>query len=334
MTSTALECGAANAVRVCMGVGAGDRVVVVTDRQRENIGRALAEEAGVISGRVGLLMLEDYLQRPADRYPEEMRREISELAPTVSFFAAAALPGELAFRQPYMDHVIYGHGTRHAHMVGIDDRLMAEGMQADYREVARITGLVTEAVRGARTIEVESPSGTHMIARFDPSVRRWNPCPGLYHQQRTWGNLPEGETFTSPMSVDGVVGAEVLGDHFSAKYGVLAAPAMFHLEKGRVRKVEALEDGLAEELREYLGRHENGDRVGEYAIGTNIALKGLSGNLLQDEKLPGVHVAFGYPYPRETGADWTCPSHVDVVATRSTVTVDGQALMREGSFLL
>ena len=192
MTSTALERGAANAVRVCMGVGAGDRVVVVTDRQRENIGRALAEEAGVISGRVGLLMLEDYLQRPADRYPEEMRREISELAPTVSFFAAAALPGELAFRQPYMDHVIYGLGTRHAHMVGIDDRLMAEGMQADYREVARITGLVTEAVRGARTIEVESPSGTHMIARFDPSVRRWNPCPGLYHQQRTWATSPRG----------------------------------------------------------------------------------------------------------------------------------------------
>ena len=37
---------------------------------------------------------------------------------------------------------------------------------------------------------------------------------------------------------------------------------------------------------------------------------------------------------RETGAGWTCPTHVDVVATRSTVIVDGQPLMREGSFLL
>jgi leucyl aminopeptidase (aminopeptidase T) len=281
-----------------------------------------------------MLVLDDFTQRPAEGYPSAMQREIDELKPTVSFFAATALPGELAFRRPYMDHVIYQLKTRHAHMVGVDERLMAEGMQADYREIARITAAVTDAVRGARRIDVTSPSGTDLSAEFNPSVRRWYPCPGLYHEQGMWGNLPEGETFTSPMTVDGIVGAEVLGDHFSARYGVLPAPAMFHIEAGRVRKVETQSGTLTAELDEYLTRDPEGNRVGEYAIGTNIALTGLCGNLLQDEKLPGVHIAFGYPYPTETGADWTASTHLDVVASRSTISVDGQLLMREGHFLL
>jgi aminopeptidase len=330
----AIRRGAANAVQVCMAVEGSDRVVVVTDRAREAIGRALAEEAGTAARAVKVLVFEDFTERPAVGYPSAMQSEIADFKPTVSFFAATALPGELAFRQPYMDHVIYQLQTRHAHMVGIDERLMAEGMQADYREIARITALVTDAVRGARRIDVTSPSGTDLTAEFDPSIRRWNPLPGLYHEQGTWGNLPEGETFTSPMSVDGIIGAEVLGDHFSARYGVLASPAMFHIEEGRVRKVQTQSDTLTAELNEYLARDPEGNRVGEYAIGTNIALTALCGNLLQDEKLPGVHIAFGYPYPKETGADWTATTHIDVVASRSTISVDGQLLMREGRFLI
>ena len=325
--------GAANAVHVCMGVDAGDRVIVVTDRARRSIGNALMDEAGTVAD-VKMLVLEDFTDRPARGYLSAMRDQISEFEPSVSFFAATALAGELAFRQPYMDHVIYELKTRHGHMVGIDEQLMAEGMQADYREIARITAAVTDAVWGARRIDVTSPSGTDLTAEFNPSLRRWCPCPGLYHRQGMWGNLPEGETFTSPMNVDGIVGAEVLGDHFSARYGVLPSPAMFHIEGARVRKIETQSITLTGELNEYLARDPEGNRVGEYAIGTNIALTGLSGNLLQDEKLPGMHVAFGYPYPKETGADWTATTHIDIVASRSTISVDGQLLMRDGQFLI
>ncbi|HLI55765.1 MAG TPA: aminopeptidase [Actinomycetota bacterium] len=334
MSDDLLRRGAANAVNVCMAVGPADRVVVVTDIARRVIGEALAAEATAAGASIRTLLLEDFTARPATGYPEPMQRQVAELNPTVSFFAATALPGELAFRRPYMDQVIYQLKARHGHMVGIDERLMREGMQADYREIARITNAVTDAVRDARHIEVTSPSGTHLVAGFNPSLRRWYPCHGLYHEPGTWGNLPEGETFTSPMAVDGVMGAEVLGDHFSAKYGVLPAPALFHIEGGRVRKVDAPLPELAAELEEYLNRDPEGRRVGEYAIGTNIALTGLSGNLLQDEKLPGVHIAFGYPYPNETGADWTATTHLDIVATRSTITVDGQVLMRDGAFAL
>ncbi len=77
----------------------------------------------------------------------------------------------------------------------------------------------------------------------------------------------------------------------------------------------------------------NGRRAGEFAIGTNVSLSALSGNLLQDEKIPGLHIAFGDPYPAETGADWTSKVHVDAIATGCTIMVDGQALIRRGQFV-
>jgi aminopeptidase len=329
-----LRPGAANAVRVCMAVEPRDTVVILSDRDRADIGHALAAECELVGAPARLLMMEDYVGRPAKLFPDELSELFREIAPTVSFYAATAQKGELAFRIPYMKQVIYDMKVRHGHMVGIDERLMAEGMAADYQEIARLTQQVNEIVKDARMVEVKAPSGTDMRATLDPSRLRWHPCPGLYHEPGTWGNLPEGETFTCPASIDGVIGAEVLGDHFSEKYGVLARPARFEVEKGRVRKLDAQDDDLQRELEEYLAQHENSNRAGEFAIGTNVALKALSGNLLQDEKLPGVHVAFGNPYAEETGADWECPSHMDIVATRSTIRVDGQYLMKDGQFVI
>jgi aminopeptidase len=78
----------------------------------------------------------------------------------------------------------------------------------------------------------------------------------------------------------------------------------------------------------------NGNRAGEFAIGTLTSLTKLSGNLLQDEKMPGLHVAFGNPYPEFTGADWDAQIHVDVIPTSCTIEVDGREIMRDGKFTI
>ena len=65
---------------------------------------------------------------------------------------------------------------------------------------------------------------------------------------------------------------------------------------------------------EHLDGARNGRRVGEFALGTNVGISEPTGNLLQDEKLPGLHVAFGDPYGHLTGAAWQSDVHVDVVS--------------------
>jgi aminopeptidase len=58
------------------------------------------------------------------------------------------------------------------------------------------------------------------------------------------------------------------------------------------------------------------------------------GNILQDEKIPGIHVAFGNPYAAHTGADWYSSTHIDVVGREFDIWIDGVQIMDHGAFLL
>ena len=84
----------------------------------------------------------------------------------------------------------------------------------------------------------------------------------------------------------------------------------------------------------YTHTDENSDRVGEFAIGTNIGLHGVIGNILQDEKIPGVHIAFGNPYGAHTGAEWDSSTHIDVVGTKFDIWADDRQIMRAGQFII
>ncbi len=327
----ALLPGARVAVQTCMGVRADDRVVIISDEPTLAIGQALAQEASDITPHTHLLRLERYGDRPITELPEALAADIRALSPTVTFYAASAQPGEISFRITLHRYLIDELNVRHGHMPGITPRLMREGMTADYRKIERVTLRVWERVRTARRVRVTTPAGTEFTAEFGPE-RRWVPCTGIYHRQGDWGNLPEGEIFTAPLTAEGTLVVDVLGDYFSERYGVLATPVRLHVQKGRVTDIACANPDIAIELSEYLRSAENGTRLGEFAIGTNIALRHLTGNLLQDEKIPGVHVAFGNPYPEETGADWASQVHVDVIPTRCTTEVDGEIIMRDGTF--
>jgi leucyl aminopeptidase (aminopeptidase T) len=195
-----------------------------------------------------------------------------------------------------------------------------------------LTNKVYELVRNAQTIHVTSAKGSDVTATFNPEWR-WVPCHGRYHEQGKWGNLPEGEVYTSPQNVNGVLVCDVLGDHFSEKYGVLAHPLTIKVQDGYVTEVSGEDADVVKDLRDYLFSVPNGNRAGEFAIGTLTSLKRLVGNLLQDEKLPGLHVAFGNPYPEFTGADWDATIHVDVIPTSCTIEIDGRVIMRDGQFI-
>ena len=91
---------------------------------------------------------------------------------------------------------------------------------------------------------------------------------------------------------------------------------------------------LENEFWEYTHTDENSDRVGEFAIGTNIGLTAVIGNILQDEKLPGIHMAFGNPYGAHTGAEWYSSTHIDVVGRNFDIWADDRQIMNHGSFLI
>jgi len=326
--------GARNAVRVCLGIGPQDRVVVIQDRARAEIAEAIVFEAQSTGASVVALVMEDWVQRPALEFPRQLAEAIVAFAPTASFFVGGGEPGELAFRQPMRHLLVDELRCRHGHMIGIDAELMQDGMAGDYEQIYTVTRRVFEIVRSAQRIEVGTKLGTDLVARFSGS-RRWVSCDGRYHEQGRWGNLPEGEVFTAPISLEGVLMGEELGDHFAARYGLFERPLRVEIHAGRVARVAMPgQPRIVAEIEAYLAQSPNSSRVGEFAIGTNVGLSRIVGNFLQDEKFPGVHVAFGDPYGAETGADWSAPSHVDALASHADVFVDGQQIMVAGTFLV
>ncbi len=331
-TPERLRQGARNAA-ACLDIRTGDRVFIITDAARADLAALVAHACEERGGATTMRELEQYGPRPLTTFPDALRADIVAANPTATYYISTAQPGELGLRQPLLPFLAQDLKVRHGHMIGITPDVMADAMCADYDRIYARTMQVYDIVKDARTIHVTSAKGSDVTATFRPDWR-WIPCHGRYDQQGMWGNLPEGETFTAPATLDGVIKADVLGDYFSAKYGVLREPVTFVVAGGVIQSIEASDAALAEELRRHFWDAHNGRRAGEYAIGTLEGLSGLSGNLLQDEKAPGLHVAFGNPYPQFTGADWDSPVHVDVVVSGCTIEVDGRTIMRDGRFVI
>jgi leucyl aminopeptidase (aminopeptidase T) len=325
--------GARVAVETCLGVSGADRVLIFTDAPTLVIGQALAEAAAASGAQVEVKTLESLGARPLLAVPDALWAFLDDYRPTATFYAASGQKGEIRFRIPLIETLREQYHVRHGHMIGVTPEIMASGMRADYHQVAQRTHEVYALVKDAREIRVTNPTGTDLIGRFDPALLRWVIWDGLYHQQGRWGNLPEGETFTTPVEVEGVITASVMGDFFSHKYGLLAEPLRLDIRDAHLVGCAHPNQALVDEFWSYLDGVENGRRIGEFAVGTNEHLDRLIGNLLQDEKYPGVHVAFGNPYAAYTGAQYDSPVHVDVVIERTSVWVDGQQIMDDGRFV-
>ncbi|HXK52848.1 aminopeptidase [Candidatus Nomurabacteria bacterium] len=332
-----LQRGSFTAINSCLRVKQEDRVLIVTDLETKEVGESLYSEAKKVCKNVKIVVIEDYTNRPAKSFPDKLKHEIDEFKPNISIYAAQGYEGELgAFRRPLIDYFKQKYNCKHAHMISITKQLMEDGMNQDLEKVYDLTNKLLRIVEQAERIHVSDPHGTNITFYFDSKLK-WIPDDGRIepgHMQ----NLPCGEVYTSPKTGNGRFVAWVLGDNFASQ-GVLKSPLTVEIENGIIASTSCDDTELLENFNNYVNEHEFGNRVGEFAIGTLLGLTGFVGNLLQDEKFPGVHIAFGYPYPHETGADWTCPSHLDIIAKDTTVTLwlksgeEEKTIMVDGKFI-
>jgi aminopeptidase len=323
--------GARNAVNICLRIQPEEKVTLITDEATKEIAASMAQEVENVGAPYRAWVLEQLASRPLRDFPAQIAQELE--TSRVSIFAVQAQANELRSRMQMTD-IVNRRRIRHAHMVNINRQIMLEGMRADFHKVDRLSTKVLEMVRKAQQIRAKTPAGTDLKTELNPEYR-WIKTSGIISPDK-WGNLPGGEIFTTPGEVNGTFVIDgVVGDWLCAKFGDLGEnPLTIRIKNNRLSEAHSRNRELEDDFWGYTHTDENSDRVGEFAIGTNLELKDIIGQILQDEKFPGVHIAFGNPYGEHTGAQWYSSTHIDVVGRRFDIWVDDAQIMSEGRFLL
>ncbi|MBX3378930.1 MAG: aminopeptidase [Phycisphaeraceae bacterium] len=165
----------------------------------------------------------------------------------------------------------------------------------------------------------------------DVSGRTWVNCAGGQ-------NFPDGEVFTGPRSVDGVMNIT----HPSVYKGGEVDGVRLFFKDGRVTDASASRNEAF--LIDLLDQDEGARNAGEIAIGTNYELHEFMRNAFFDEKIGGTfHLALGAGYP-ETGNTNESGLHWDFVSdlrpggafpgsSGGTIEADGEIIHKDGKFL-
>lgn len=329
--SKLLDSAGKTIVETCSQLKPKEVVTIITDKDTIEIGTLIKRHASEISTNINFHVLEEYGERPLTTLPKEIKVDLKKS--DVTYYAVQSKKREYIIGKLLMLATRKG---REIHMPGINDIILKTGMQANYYKVASLTFMITAIAVNSKTSRVITPNGTDLNISFSDKLK-WVPDTGLLWHKGMWGNLPAGEVYTCPESVNGVMVVDgTLGAFFCEKYGNLEKTPVripIHNSKAEIEKISCENEELLLEFRKYLQLVENADRVGEFACGTNIALKEFVGNILQDEKFPGVHLAFGSPISQETGANWNAGTHVDGVMQNCSLWFDERLIVENGKFI-
>lgn len=322
---------AVNIVRNCMAVQPGERVMLITDAGLPHVHEALRAEIEAIGpGELWEHVVEDD-QRPLTALPQAWLERIDTFDVGIEFFATVRMPYESSSRTQRVERLV-GKSIRYAWGAHIDQGILDNELSADYDEIGALSYRLAERMKDARDVHVKTALGSDL--RLSIAGRPVHADSGLFHQPGTFGNLPAGECYVSPLE-DSANGALVVDVSYP---GILIEePIRLTFKDGQVVNIEGgdearqLEALIAEG--ESLPNGENCRTIAEFAVGTNPMAR-VTGNVMTDEKVLGtIHVAIGNNTGTYGGQN-AAPIHLDGVVDKATLIVDGETFVEAGEFLV
>ena len=320
MKLTKLDTASIIAISDCMGAKKNERVLVITDENKREIGYSLFENAKRL-GHQSLLVE----MKAGKINGEEPLESVAEL---MKKFDVVFVPTTKSITHTDARRNASAKGVRVATFPGITKEIMIRGMNADYNAISKRSIKLKKILEKGKQIKVTAPAGTDIT--FDIAGRTAIASKGLFQKKGESGNLPTGETFLAP--VEGTANGVFVADGSFAGLGLMKNTKIkVEVKNGFATKITGGKP--AQKLNAMLdevGRRAR--NIAEFGIGTNDSAK-LSGVLLEDEKVMGtVHIALGNNVTM--GGTFNVPIHVDGVIKKPTVWMDGKLLMKDGKLLV
>ena len=305
-----LERAVETVVGPCLGVRAGEDVVIVADRNTERIAAALRAAAARLGAEPVACVME-----PRTVDGEEPPAAVAAALRAATVFIA---PTTRSLSHTRARKAASEAGARGATLPGVTEDMLARLMAADFPAMAARSATVAELLTAAADAHVTCPRGTDM--RFDLTGRTGIADDGRLTEPGAFGNLPCGEGFISPLGGEGVAYVSSL-----ATLGKPDEPVRLEVVDGRL----ANDAGRWSALMDAAGTE--GRNLAELGVGTNERAT-LTGNILEDEKMLGtVHIAFGAS--AGIGGTVAVPVHLDALVEAATLDVGGTRVLEHGRFV-
>jgi aminopeptidase len=316
--SRSLYAAALVAVRDCLGVEAGERVLVVTDEPMRLIGHALQQAARDLDTDV--LLVEILPRRSNGEEPP------AEVATLMGMVDAVLCPTSKSLTHTDARRAASAKGVRIATLPGVTEPIMVRCMSADYHAIAERTHRLCRLLEAASTVRVTAPAGTDIVMPI--AGRTAHASTGLFREAGQWGNLPTGEAYLAP--VEGESRGVVVVDGSMAGVGLVREPIRIVVRDGYATSIDGGPEAAT--LRALLEPHgQDAYTVAEFGIGTNDRAI-LTGVILEDEKVMGtIHIAFGDN--KSMGGTVRVASHLDGLVTSPDVWFDDRPIMAAGRFV-
>lgn len=317
---TKLDSASTIAIRDCMGAKKNEKILVITDELKREIGLSLYQNA--IRLGYSALLVE---MKSGKINGEEPSPEVTEL---MQKFDVVFCPTAKSLTHTDARRNASKKGVRIATFPGITKDVMIRGMNADYKSISKRTIKLKNILEKGKEIRVTAPAGTDIT--FSIKGRTSYASKGLFHAKGESGNLPTGETFLAP--VEGTSNGVFVVDGSMAGLGLIKnANIRIEVAKGYATKITG--GSAAKKLKNMLDKvGKEARNIAEFGIGTNDSAK-LSGVLLEDEKVMGtIHIALGNNL--SMGGSVSVPIHLDGVVKKPTVWMDGKLLMKDGKLFV
>lgn len=319
MALSKLDKAAEIAIKDCMGTKKNEKVLIITDEIKREIGYSLYNNAV----RLGLeALLVEMKSRTGNG--EEPPAEVAEL---MLKYDVVFCPTAKSLTHTDARRNASSQGARVATFPGITEEVMIRGLNADYKKIAALSIRLKKIFEKTKIVRVTSAAGTDIT--MDITGRTAYASKGLFHKKGESGNLPTGETFVAPL--EGKSEGVFVVDGSMAGIGMLSKPITIKVEKGYATEITGGKE--AKQLIAMLDKYGKPARnIAEFGVGTNDKAK-LSGILLEDEKVMGtIHIALGDN--KSMGGSVHVSSHLDGLVNKPTVYFDGKVVMKNGKLLV
>jgi leucyl aminopeptidase (aminopeptidase T) len=224
-------------------------------------------------------------------------------------------------------------GSRIASMPLFEPEMLYAGgpMAADYQKIARESEKLANLITNSNRARISSRAGTDVTLSL--KERGGQMDVGILTESGSWGNLPAGEAYCTPLEGTGF-GRVVVKRGW---YTDLHEDMILTFENGEVDSIDG-GGNVGSNLRELLALGNRDEpylsrrNIAELGIGTNPNAK-RPDNVLEAEKIRGtVHIAIGDNF--HMGGAVKADMHEDFIIPHATLTLDDKVVMRNGKLII